>query len=138
MPSAHVWNLGVPWVVLLVTLASGAWLAWVASAAVSPAWPGSSPTVTSIVVVLGLAGGLVVGLSRIGYAEAFPCVAVFCASVQMPLRWSAPALAMTIVAMVLGSGLRSTPAGGLAQATLIPVGVFLAGLNRRQFRIHAL
>ncbi|MHB8296538.1 MAG: sensor histidine kinase, partial [Acidimicrobiales bacterium] len=127
-----------PWVVLLVVVASAGWLGWVASIL----WPfGSKATclaVTSIIAVMGIAGGLLVGFAPSGYAEAFPCVAVFVASVQMPPRWSTPASVGVIAIVVLGSEIWSAPAGGLAQASLIPVGVFLAGLNRRQFRLRAL
>lgn len=128
----------VAWVALLVALASSAWLAWVGSALVHASSRRLPVIVTSTVVILGIAGGLLVGVSPSGYAEAFPCVGVFVASVQMPPRWSVPASAAAVAAIGLGTMLGSTPPGGLAQATLIPIGVFMAGLNRRQFRQRAL
>lgn len=127
----------VAWVGPLLAVSTAGWLWWVGSAFVPASSPHLPAIVTSIVVLLGVSGGVLVGLNPSGYAEAFPCVAVFVASVQMPPRWSVPASAGAVAAIGLGSMLGSTPAGGLAQAVLIPVGVFLAGLNRRQFRLRA-
>lgn len=124
-------------VALLAAVASAAWVVWVGSAFL-PASPRLPTIVASTVVVLGVAGGLLVGLSPSGSVEAFPCVAVFVASVQMPLRWSLPASAGAVAAIGLGTLFGSAPPGGLVQALLIPVGVYLAGLNRRQFRLRAL
>lgn len=125
-----------PWVVLLLVVASAAWLAWAASIR-RPRSPRSLQLVVpSIVAVLAVAGGLLVGVSPSAAAEAIPCVGVLIASVQMPLRWSTTALVVAVIAVVVGSRIGSVPAGGLAQATLIPCGVFLFGLNRRQFHLR--
>lgn len=125
-------------VALLATLAAAAWLSWVAGVFMSASARRLPVIVASTVVVLGVAGGLLVGFSPSGYAEAFPCAGVFVASVQMPPRWSLPASAAAAAATGLASLLGSAPSGGLARAALILVGVFLAGLNRRQFRLRAL
>lgn len=131
-PASRVMVVG-----LLATVASAAWLVWVGSAFM-PASPHLPTIVASTVAVLSIAGGVLVGLSPSGAVEAFPCVAVFVASVQMPLRWSVPASAGAVAAIGLGTLFGTTPPGGLVQAVLIPVGVFLAGLNRRQFRLRTL
>lgn len=145
------------WILVLLVLAGVAWLGWTAGALrpVGPArvgspvsrpatshqptpplatwgWGASRPTSTLVTAVLGVAGGVLVGLSPSGYVMTFPCVAVFFAAVALPVRRSVPLLAAVVASISVGSLFGQAPNGGWAYATLLPVGVFLGGLNRRQ------
>ena len=124
-------------IVVPLVLASLAWMGWVVITQ-RPVGSGSGPlAVLAIAMVLGVAGAVLLGLNLSPYVEAFPCVAVFLASVELAPRWSVPVLAGIVAAIIGASMVGRTPAGGLAQAALIPVGVFFAGLNRREFRLRA-
>lgn len=120
-----------PAVLSLLAVASLAWIGW-AIDYVRPEWGGQRLTL-AVTVVLGVAGGLLAGLSRAGYAVVFPSVAAFAAGTELPGGWSLPVLGAIEAAMVAGSLAGRPPAGGLAQAMLIPALVFLAGVNRRLF-----
>ncbi len=126
------WSGRGAWILVCLILASAAWIGWTARGSRPVAQVGAWLPVLVIVGVLSLAGGFLVGLSPSRYVEAFPCIAVFSASVQLPLRWSVLSLVVAVAAITAGSLPGAIPSGGLVQATLIPVGVLLAGLNRRQ------
>jgi signal transduction histidine kinase len=124
-------------IVVPLALASLAWIGWVVITQ-RPVGSGSGPlAVLAIAAVLGVAGAVLLGLNLSIYVEAFPCVAVFLASVELAPRWSVPVLAGIVAAIVTASMVGRMPAGGLAQAALIPVGVFFMGLNRREFRLRS-
>ncbi|HLI37204.1 MAG TPA: sensor histidine kinase [Streptosporangiaceae bacterium] len=134
-PSAH--GPHGPGVLVPLVLTSLAWMGWVAITQ-WPVGPGREPlAVLAVTAVLGAAGAVLLGLDLSIYVEAFPCVAVFLVSVELAPRWSVPVLAGIVAAIVAASMAGRTPAGGLAQAVLIPVGVFFMGLNRREFRLRS-
>src|SRR5579875_3114687 len=114
-PPAHgPHGLGVG-VLVPLAVASLAWMGWVVSYQRPLASGGARLVVLASAVVLGAAGAVLLGLSLSPFAEVFPCVAVFFASVELAPRWSVPVLA-GVVAVIIGAFLAGQPPpGGLAQ-----------------------
>ncbi len=119
---------------VFLLLAGAAWAGSVVTAPRPLAPPGVPLLALVVAGVLGVAGALLADLSPSPYAVAFPCVAGFYAGLRLPLRWSLPVLAAVLAA--LGAGDAGHPARGVVQVMLLSAGLFLAGLNQRQFYLR--
>jgi signal transduction histidine kinase len=121
-----------PWVIVLLTASGVAWTGWASYTLHANIRERVPPMLLASVLVLITGGGLLVGLSHSGYAEAFPSAGVFIAGFYLRARWSMPATCTAVVAVLAGTLVWSAPTGGLTQALVIPVGVWFGSLIRRQ------
>lgn len=123
-------------VLVLMVVASSAWLAWVVfpeyDAGVPPQPPGPTVDLT-VLAVLALSGGLLLGGSPGSAASAYCFVAVVAAGIRLELGAALVVLACAVGGSLLGALLwwdTAVPAlaysGAFAAATMV-------GINRRQF-----
>lgn len=121
-----------PWIIVLLAASGLAWTGWASLAGRSISHERAPLAVLILVGVLTAGGGVLMALSHNPYAVSFPAAGVFVAGIYLPARWSFPAVCLAEMAILVGALAWSAAPGGLAQSVLIPMGVWLGGLSRRQ------